>query len=401
MNTLNNEQWKYINEGNVHIVLQILGTCKVVRLIKGERRNVDVKSYINSIEFVNIVMLPLVCRGYAYKEEIVCLSNNEIKELTITLLQIRPKNRIHKSSISQFALSAPNLTILEPTITNYCVEIKTKEGFLAKTLEVYSRCYYCMKQSLKLCEKQIDKISKYCPLNLYSGDRKRMKLALANLVENPQNNFKMFKNSEIIYNENSSIEFEQIISLTILNSTNVFFDLIINILLSDGNSDIELKETAVVVPETSYKCNKNQELPKNSFLYNLVEIQSLSNNINIDNIAINEINIADLVKKVKDNNFNLSNSIDRKQFIDSVDPLHLALISAVAKDCSVMITFTEQNCEGYPTIRFGDKKMSYRIVVTDLEPKTVKSIIKRKDTEKKLKQLINKQNNKDANADCS
>ncbi|XP_022117579.2 inositol-pentakisphosphate 2-kinase [Pieris rapae] len=401
MNTLNKKQWKYINEGNVHIVLQILDTCKVIRLIKDEQRNVDITTYINSIEFVNILMLPLVCKGHAYKEEILCLSNHEITELTTTLLQIRPKHRIHKMSISQFALSAPNLTILEPTITNYCVEIKTKEGFLAKTLEEYSRCYYCMKQFLKLCDKQIDKISKYCPLNLYSGDRKRMKVALVNLVENPQNNFKMFKNSEIIYSENSSIEFEQIISTTILNSTNVFFDLIINILLSDGESDIVLNETTGVIPETSHKCNKKQDLPPNSFLYNLVEIQSLSNNLNIDYTAIDDINISDLIKKVKDKNYNLRNSIDRKEFINSVDPLHLALISAVAKDCSVMITFTEQNCEGYPIIQFGDKKMSYRIVVTDLEPKTVKSIIKRKDTEKKLQQLIKKQNNNAANADCS
>ena len=51
-------------------------------------------------------------------------------------------------------------------------------------------CTRCLKQEAKLQEGDIDCISKYCPLDLFSGDLGRMKRALFDLYESPHNRFK-------------------------------------------------------------------------------------------------------------------------------------------------------------------------------------------------------------------
>lgn len=43
----------------------------------------------------------------------------------------------------------------------------------------------------------INKQSGYCPLDLFSGDEKRMQHSLNSLIDSPQNNFKLFVNQEI------------------------------------------------------------------------------------------------------------------------------------------------------------------------------------------------------------
>ena len=62
-------------------------------------------------------------------------------------------------------------------------------------------CTRCLKQEAKLQEGDIDCISKYCPLDLFSGDLGRMKRALFDLYESPHNRFKVFKNGQLIYTE--------------------------------------------------------------------------------------------------------------------------------------------------------------------------------------------------------
>ena len=46
--------------------------------------------------------------------------------------------------------------------------------------------------------------SNYCPLDLFSGDEQRMKIAISNLINNPQNNFKLFKNGSCCYDQDFS-----------------------------------------------------------------------------------------------------------------------------------------------------------------------------------------------------
>lgn len=59
-------------------------------------------------------------------------------------------------------------------------------------------------QYLKLKNAKIKSVSTYCPIDLFSGDAKRMNGAIRGLFNNPQNNLKMFMNGKTVYNEYSN-----------------------------------------------------------------------------------------------------------------------------------------------------------------------------------------------------
>ena len=62
-------------------------------------------------------------------------------------------------------------------------------------------CHRCLKQYAKLYNGEIESISRYCPLDLFSGDQMRMKKAIFDLFERPHNRFKVFKNGQLLYTE--------------------------------------------------------------------------------------------------------------------------------------------------------------------------------------------------------
>ena len=64
-------------------------------------------------------------------------------------------------------------------------------------------CHRCLKQYAKLYKGEIKSISRYCPLDLFSGDEMRMKTAIFDLFERPHNRFKVFKNGRILYTEST------------------------------------------------------------------------------------------------------------------------------------------------------------------------------------------------------
>ncbi|CAG9580917.1 unnamed protein product [Danaus chrysippus] len=369
------KNWKYINEGNVHIVLHILNSDCVIRLIKeDDRSHTDYSVVRNSVNFVNRVMIPLLFENYNYQEEVITINPDEIATLSNTLKLLRPKHRQIKNIISQYAIRAPNLALIDYEFDNYCVEIKPKEGFMSKKFIKYAKCYFCLKQYIKLNENQISKISNYCPLDLFSGNKIRIKKALKSLIENPQNNFKLFKNGMVIYNEQSNVQvFEHLIAqMPFLENVNNFLDLIIEILLSEGNSDIILhKSTYDMISESTLGCVEERNPYTNSLLNKLLGVQKLSKNF--DNCYPEPSDsyeyVSFILNMLNDEHLDLSNTTDRESFLSHIDSSHLALISAVAKDCSIMITFTNKSHENLPTIRIGDETIAYKMSITDLEPK--------------------------------
>ena len=63
-----------------------------------------------------------------------------------------------------------------------------------------------MHQKLKLQEGKINAASRYCPSDLFSGDFASMEFALKALMENPQNNLRMFLNGKTCFAEKSNLE---------------------------------------------------------------------------------------------------------------------------------------------------------------------------------------------------
>ncbi|XP_026738497.1 inositol-pentakisphosphate 2-kinase isoform X1 [Trichoplusia ni] len=386
------KSWKYINEGNAHIVVQILGTDYVLRLIKEDGITTTPKNVYDSVNFVNLIMVPLLENTHYGNEQTIEISASDLTALTKVLLPFRPANRIHKSLISQIAIKATNLSIVSPNCEiNYCVEIKPKEGYLSSSLKQYSKCYYCFKQYLKLQMNSIEKTSHYCPLDLFSGDRNRMKNALLNMINNPQNNFKLFKNGSLIFNELSSKEdLEEIIkNMNCFSDSSLFLDFIIAILQSDNNIPyIELTKTHTENTEKCYKhCVESNNLDPTSFLYKLLQLQRLSETVAFDvkDLGNDYMDyVSKLIENLNLNKLDLHRQSDRETFYKTADPIHLALISAVAKDCSIMISFSTNYVENIPYVEVGDLKVFYKLALTDLEPKSPQTLSKRKDTEKKM-----------------
>lgn len=388
------QDWSYINEGNAHIVLQLKGTDFVLRIIKEDGKSVDLESVQNSVNFIDNVMHPLLFDDFKYAHEVKTIPLKELDELREALLTIRPENRIIKSVLSKYAIQTLNLTLVSPKCeTNYCIEIKPKEGFLPSSLKPLAQCYYCLKQYIKLETGAIKEKSSYCPLDLFSGNIIVMRHALIGLVENPQNNLKFFENGVVVYDADSKMNdfYEFIQRMGIFHSVMQFLHFIIEILMKDPGLDFKnmFRETESY-PVKENKCIERYDLWQEKYfgsvLHRLLDLQKLSEAFCYDTVAIEDegTEYVDTIRqKITSQNFNINSQV-RKKILKTFTPVQAALISAVAKDCSIMISFTPNFMEGFPFIEIGNQKISYRLAVTDLEPKTTKTLVKRRDNEIKM-----------------
>ncbi|XP_053609443.1 inositol-pentakisphosphate 2-kinase-like isoform X1 [Plodia interpunctella] len=390
--------WKYIGEGNAHIVLEVVNSNFVLRITKENDKTTDLCTIQKSVDFVNKVMTPLLFHHSVEPYEIVKLKIHEVIKLREQLQAFRPEHRKIKSVLSNIAIKAPNLSIVSSKFnTNYCLEIKPKEGFMSNSLRRYSKCYYCMKQFLKLHENKIDSVSKYCPLDLFSGDKMLMKKALLNLIDNPQNNLKLFKNGMLVYHEKSlRSAFDSIMKEIAIfqGNINLFLDSIIAIFLCGSERLTCVPETSDNFTDTSAAdlCTENIKLSPNNFLHKLLEIQKLSETpVDSEEILMESTDyVSSFIEIIDAERLILTDEKHRQRLYSVCNPQYLALIGSVVKDCSIMISFSEYLEDGVPTIQIGDQKLSYKLAVTDLEPKSAKTLLKRKETEKKLVEIYEK-----------
>uniref|UniRef100_A0A8C5KL49 Inositol-pentakisphosphate 2-kinase n=1 Tax=Jaculus jaculus TaxID=51337 RepID=A0A8C5KL49_JACJA len=128
-----------------------------------------------------------------------------VKQLCLKIQSERPESFCDKDldTLSGFAMYLPNLTRLQtyhfaehrPIL---CIEINPKCGFIPFSSDVahemkHRVCHYYMHQHLKVASGKWKKISKYCPLNLCLGNKQH------SLLQEMQNNLRIFKNGELIY----------------------------------------------------------------------------------------------------------------------------------------------------------------------------------------------------------
>ncbi|KAH8550601.1 inositol-pentakisphosphate 2-kinase [Umbelopsis sp. PMI_123] len=189
MSVWNPSEWQYRGEGNKHLVLFYNGCSielkgKVIRLQKvrsdtstnSDESSQDAERFIETSERV---FGPLLGVGYTQNMIAVELPNEFLVEAA--LLTRRKKNFDRLSTFGQLCddlLSGP-----------VAVEIKPKWGFMPQIEgQKQKTCRFCMHSHLRGSH------SRYCPLDLYSGDRNRVKKALRELVTTPRNNFRVCMN---------------------------------------------------------------------------------------------------------------------------------------------------------------------------------------------------------------
>ena len=117
--------------------------------------------------------------------------------------------KLTRAQQSKTPFSCFDLDLFTKDQSDICIEIKPKCGFLpAGNLvgdELKTRVSrFQLHQPLKLLNKKTLRISKYGPLDLFSGEKSKALRALDNLIETLQNNFRLFVDGrKICTNDNS------------------------------------------------------------------------------------------------------------------------------------------------------------------------------------------------------
>ncbi|RDD46777.1 Inositol-pentakisphosphate 2-kinase [Trichoplax sp. H2] len=276
-------KWAYKGEGNAHVVLASHDGF-VVRLLKNRRdgqisrRSQDAVKYYNIVgpQFIDPSYLPemrlvTVPKDFFGVVEDVCrkqrpdyrLDTNIAMNATATVMPdvcfVRERSRI--SEVKKLGNIAQ---MKDKTIPTFCVEIKPKCGYLpnpASSSEINDIrrriCYFCLLQYTKEKIDRWKNRSQYCPLDLFSLDLDRIKKALSALMYSPQNNFRIFKDGILIYEDDSAYEsLDTILHEWFSNSKNScknlgattenFREIIARILVSDqacGTIDINGKQS--------------------------------------------------------------------------------------------------------------------------------------------------------------
>lgn len=147
-----------------------------------------------------------------------------------------------------------------------------------------------MKQEAKLHEGDIDSISHYCPLDLFSGDLGRMKRAIFDLHENPHNRFKVFHNGELKYTDKigTKSDLDSILKYFFGQESSSGINTLSSALISALLGQVQVKsELLNLMPSKKLfpnQCDtRSKALPKDCILSILLKLQKLS--LEVDDMA--------------------------------------------------------------------------------------------------------------------
>lgn len=303
------DQIIYRGEGNSSIVIALKSHAKVIRLLKKDGKIMKssqdhhvTQHPMRSIKFIHLIMKPLTDPFLSGETELIHLKSDFINHLSKIVEAYRPVHRLDKTLLldDQYALVMDDLCALPTNLTrllqpdDLCgptisVEIKPKQGFLpihrlimkSSTNEQLSSkmkncCLYGSTQHLKLSRGRISQTSRYCPINLFSGCPLKMRYALEELIHNPQNNLRVFKDLVLAYGESCqeklSNVFESFFEKDIddckqqVNYERRFIDLLIQCLLNDHDNKLgdEIDHRSKPDVENSFNNSDNclQHTPK-------------------------------------------------------------------------------------------------------------------------------------------
>ncbi|XP_076599830.1 inositol-pentakisphosphate 2-kinase [Chaetodon auriga] len=441
LDKMDENDWKYHGEGNKSLVVSHVQLSRVLRLLKYPAEDSEnppqtveqaFRQIQNIVDFSSNVMSSLLGEKFIHSGEVVKLPLEFVRQLSIKVQHQRPAWRCDKvmDIYSGCALCLPNLTspvLHPPTHTPpLCIEIKPKCGFLPSSNHV-SRdiktkvCRFCMHQHYKVASGKWKRRSMYCPLDLFSGNRQRMHFAIRHLIEEPQNNFKIFKGGQCIYSSkegsDDSLDLNSLLQhlrpyflygnnrlRAVLSD---FIQVLVNALLSGGGGDggvvtdrqgegRSFCEASVFNKERIR--HGSQGLPSDSVLFRILQTQML------DTLDIE--GLYPLYRRVEQHLQDFPKERTRLQidgpyneaFLEklqkcpteddgsveyAVAKVHQYRVAMTAKDCSIMVALVpsseeEEDDEGQRRLRDfltpRPPAFSYSVSILDLDPKPFDSI---------------------------
>ncbi|KAJ2897043.1 hypothetical protein GGI21_004981, partial [Coemansia aciculifera] len=231
--------WDYVNEGVENIIVSYHGDSadlqgKVLRLTKCEvgadadvnsneaalfcRKELQKKQ--GALEFAAKVVSTLVGDEYVLPQQLAKMSSEFLSKVRENVKSQRPQNRLQKHiDIRQSAsMLAREMISRTPAGSAWgggggahalTVEFKPKcmtlpkSEFVAPESSVKHRvCWYCMHQYTMHKD---GNVSKFCPLELFSGDRDRIARSLQSFAQSPHNNFVVFVDGRSVVDEQGHI----------------------------------------------------------------------------------------------------------------------------------------------------------------------------------------------------
>uniref|UniRef100_A0A3P8W5X6 Inositol-pentakisphosphate 2-kinase n=1 Tax=Cynoglossus semilaevis TaxID=244447 RepID=A0A3P8W5X6_CYNSE len=402
---MDENDWKYHGEGNKSLVVSHLS--RVLRLLKYPAEDSEnppqtpeqaFRQLQNIVDFCSNVMSRLLGEEFIHSGEVVKLPLEFVRQLSIKVQHHRPVWRCDKvmDIYSGCALCLPNLTsplLHQPTHTPpLCIEIKPKCGFLPSSKlvskEVKTKvCRFCMHQHYKVANGKWKRRSLYCPLDLFSGNRQRMHFAIRHLIEEPQNNFKIFKGGQCIYSSKEGSDDSPDLNSLLhhlrpyvmhgnnrINShmtgkavLNDFIQVLVNALLSSRGGDAgvvtdrrgEGRSACEASLFNKERIRHGQHLPDISVLSRILQTQML------DTLDIE--GLYPLYRRVEQHLQEYP-----KESLPG-DAVHQYCVAMTAKDCSIMVSLVpcteeeEEDDEGPPAF-------SHSVSILDLDPKPFDSI---------------------------
>ncbi|CAN0872475.1 Inositol-pentakisphosphate 2-kinase [Linum grandiflorum] len=402
------EDWVYRGEGAANIVLSYSGSSpafagKVMRMQKVARNGSSVafqnqpalteherllwketKELVASPNkeaaerlFAHFVMGPLLGPNHVDAGTLVRVSREFLQCVEQKLIGVRPSSRVDAAKLDTEADSVVIMsdhTVFPPgdCKSGPCisVEIKPKCGFLPVSSFIAERnavkkttTRFRMHQALKLCKKEISEISKYSPLDLFSGSKERIHKAIKDLFATPQNNFRVFLNGSLILGGlgGGTSKTSSVIEKSFEDALNGAIQ---------GTEDSRTASLMQLVAETVHH---------SGVLDRLLEVQKLDR-FDIEGAIHAYYNVVSkpctVCRDLKDaKSMETVASLHSIPMDESLKIVKDFLIAASAKDCSLMFSFTAtDDAHGSIHLPSSSQKFHYKVNFIDLDLKRLKKI---------------------------
>jgi inositol-pentakisphosphate 2-kinase len=383
--------WVYRGEGNCNVVISLPKERKILRIRKIKKTTsllgwllnwiTDILYWycgngldeeLRDLTFYKKIIRPLIGSNFVCDAEQVFLSKKQIKILEDELAHQRPDYRKAKSLqygraalFDDYAFLPDEFYPFLLSNNTFAVEIKPKQGWVPFSEKHFPKCTFCMNQYVKLEKGQTKSLTSYCPSDLFSGEPTKMINALQGLIQNPQNNLKIFKNGQLCYGESSESEpFENFVAEFFKNKTESFDNLLHEFCLLVKKCLLTNFETIKKTNNCNMKlfCEWNKiiqensvqtRLPKGCVLERILSVQMLDVEGNqyyyklLGNRNLGDYDyVRELLMEVSKRQgtclkciIMMLGNTDKNRTRESSLILVPYLMSAIAKDCSLMITF--------------------------------------------------------------
>ena len=334
--------------------------------------------------YSNTVMLPAL-REYVAPVDIVDLTVDQLTAIRSSVSSARPEARRAKNVYYPGGLLMRDYCVLAqdglgPVLA---VEIKPKKGFVTGKNSV---CEFCVKQREKVRARQVKAETSYCPLDLFSGDTKRMKAAINNLANNPQNNLRIFRDGNLLHEEDSANTAACGAAITeMFGNRFSLADVLVPLLCQQEQTDIVLTKPSNacdILKSKPSTCDRSKNnLPPNSILNKIFALQKISSLTEpeaeevVDGLVTGGLAMSDILSAATGGD-SVSSLSDQQ--VETIQTLRRYLVSRTARDLSIIVTIQEDRPDTTTTtdrrMRISNRVYRYHLSVIDLDPKKLKRI---------------------------